>query len=231
MKRIVTIGVMMAWMMGASTAQAGLGQVDFFLTLEQQLLFQEPISAFVEKSSVVKIKVTTKDILAAFADHYGDTYPEGAVLNWGVMYEETEDAVGVLEVVNPLTTPVTVLREIEPTVFEIQADGLLPEGEGFWTLFSGTYNLVTHSENKQLASFLGYKLQTAAFDLRMMGILREKITVKEVNGERFLKASSTFNLLGEGYVGEVDPKYSLVSGKVTLTKEQVSLGVHDHDDH
>lgn len=237
MKRIAVIGLMMVvmvWMMGASTAHAALGRVEFSLTLEKQFLFALPISQSVDRYSTVKLRVTTKDMLGIFATHYNDVgenaYPTGVVLNWGVMNannEDDTDNVGALMVVNPRTQQ--VLREIEPSVFRIIADGLLPEGQGYGTLFSGTQDITKYNSNMKYSSFLIYRLHTDYFDLHMAGISRENVQIRENSlRERLLRASAVFSLLGEGFVGvgnPADANYTLVEGQIKLVDESVNLGV------
>lgn len=226
MKRIAILSALAAWVLLTTDAYAGPGKVDFALTLEQQGLVAEPSSPTTVKFSVLKFKLTTKDLLAIFADHYGESYPAGAMLTWGVIYEGTPEQAGCIQIVNPLVTPIVVLRKVEPTVFKLNPDGLLPEGEGLWMLKTGTQSLISSNENKSLFSFAGYKLKTDDFDLQMVGILREKVSVKDAKGDRILSATAAFSLLGEGFAKlTVDgPKYTLVSGQIKQGKEVNNLG-------
>lgn len=223
MKRISILSALAAWILLATNAYAGPGKIDFFLTLEQQALVEAPISTTTVKYSVLKLKVTTKDILNIFSKHYGnETYPVGAMLTWSVIYEGTSEQEGCIQVVDPRVTPITVLRKVEPTVFKLKPDGLMPEGEGAWMLKAGTQSLTSANETKTLSSFTGYKLTTADFALEMVGILREKVAIKgTLGGDRILTATAAFSLLGEGYAKLTGdgPKYTLVSGQIKQGKE------------
>jgi hypothetical protein len=172
-------------------AAAGAEIIDVKLTACQQGLEGSPIKANVYKSTVVKVRITTKDVLDLIATAYATNFPAGAKLFV---------ADGNAQVLN---TNGAVLLDVDAGIFE---------AEGGEEVYSGLEKDTATGSYSERGSSVGHFYLDVGEDdhFYVGGLVAYQYSEAYSTGK--YKTAFSMNAAGDGYFGG---DFSVLSGKVT----------------